>query len=219
VQIGVAAELEIARAIDSTDVDPLRVHALAVHEAVLDALGRLGFGFTGAISRTAGSLAGSSLLPGGRSRGSPRFDGINQLEVTFLTSESGTRGHPRGRPPRRLALQRRRQRRAPVARAASSAEAQPAVAVAAAGMSPAMMCSVPSRCARRQCTAAMPSWLRSDRTMRRCSSLEWVRTVSGMRDERDELGHLALHLGHLRDQARRARGLGERDVPATSARR
>jgi sporulation-control protein len=91
VRIGVATELEIARAMDSTDVDPLRVHALPVHEAVLDAIGRLGFGFTGA-DLESGKIPGAQLpfYQEVEFRGSPRFDGINQLEVTFLTSDSGT---------------------------------------------------------------------------------------------------------------------------------
>lgn len=91
VQIGVATELEIARALDSTDTDPLRVHALPVQEAVLDAIARLGFAFAGADLEN-GKIPGSTLpfYAEVEFRGSPRFEGIDQLEVTFLTSAGGT---------------------------------------------------------------------------------------------------------------------------------
>ena len=91
VRIGVATELEIARALDSTDVDPLRVHALPVHEAVLEAIERLGFAFAGA-DLEQGRISGSELpfYQEVEFRGSPRFKGIDQLEVTFLTSAAGT---------------------------------------------------------------------------------------------------------------------------------
>ena len=86
VQIGVKTELEIARALDSTDVDPLRVHALPGHEAVLAAVQNLGFRFSGA-DLESGRIPGSTLpfYQEVEFHGSPRFSGINQLEVTFLT--------------------------------------------------------------------------------------------------------------------------------------
>lgn len=91
VRIGVATELEIARALDSTDVDPLRVHPLPVHEAVLDAVGRLGFSFARA-DLEKGKIPGSTLpfYQEVEFHGSSRFPGISQLEVTFLTSAAGT---------------------------------------------------------------------------------------------------------------------------------
>lgn len=91
VEIGVRTELEIARAIDSTDVDPIRVHALPVHDAVLAAVEQLGFGFLGA-DLEQGRIPGSQLpfFQEVEFRGSPRFSGINQLEVTFLTGPSST---------------------------------------------------------------------------------------------------------------------------------
>ena len=91
VQIGVRTELEIARAMDSTDVDPLRVHALPVHEAVLEAIEGLGFGFVGADLED-GRIQGAELpfYQEVEFSGSSRFSGVSQLEVTFITSESGT---------------------------------------------------------------------------------------------------------------------------------
>jgi len=91
VQVGVRTELEIARARDSTDVDPIRVHALPVHEAVLQAVSRLGFRFAGS-DLERGRIAGSPLgfYQEVEFHASPRFRGINQLEVTFITTEGGT---------------------------------------------------------------------------------------------------------------------------------
>lgn len=91
VLIGVRTELDIARSRDSTDVDPLRVHALPVHEAVLQAVSRLGFSFSGS-DLEKGKISGSPLpfYQEIEYHGSPRFRGINNLEVTFLTTESGT---------------------------------------------------------------------------------------------------------------------------------
>ncbi|EST37742.1 sporulation protein [Streptomycetaceae bacterium MP113-05] len=46
--IGVVTELEIARAVDSGDLDPVNVHPLPAQQAVLDAFGSLGFRFKSA---------------------------------------------------------------------------------------------------------------------------------------------------------------------------
>lgn len=46
--IGVVTELEIARAVDSGDLDPVNVHPLPAQQAVLDAFGGLGFRFKSA---------------------------------------------------------------------------------------------------------------------------------------------------------------------------
>ncbi len=48
VVLGVRTELAVAGAKDKGDLDPLAVAPLPVQEAVLEALGRLGFGFTSA---------------------------------------------------------------------------------------------------------------------------------------------------------------------------
>ena len=85
--VGVRTELEIARSLDKTDVDPLAVYALPAHERLLAAFTRLGFRFTGA-DMEKGRVTGSSLpfyqeiefAP------SPQFArAFNQLEVTFIT--------------------------------------------------------------------------------------------------------------------------------------
>lgn len=91
VEIGVKTVLDIARAVDSGDLDPIRVHALPVHQAVLDAITGLGFGFTGA-DLEKGRIPGSGLpfYQEVEFRGSSRYRGINELEVTFLTGPHQT---------------------------------------------------------------------------------------------------------------------------------
>ena len=56
--------------------------------------------------------------------------------------------------------------------------------------------------------------LRSALTSRRCWSLERVEDLRRVGDQRDQVAHLALHVGHRADQARRARRLGDADVEA-----
>ncbi len=46
--IGVTTELEIARALDSGDLDPINVHPLPAQKAILDAFIQLGFRFKNA---------------------------------------------------------------------------------------------------------------------------------------------------------------------------
>ncbi|WP_030954957.1 sporulation protein, partial [Streptomyces sp. NRRL S-481] len=46
--IGVSTELEIARAVDSSDLDPVNVHPLPAQKAILDAFIQLGFRFKNA---------------------------------------------------------------------------------------------------------------------------------------------------------------------------
>ena len=46
--IGVTTELEIARAVDSGDLDPINVHPLPAQQAILDAFIQLGFRFKSA---------------------------------------------------------------------------------------------------------------------------------------------------------------------------
>lgn len=46
--VGVTTELEIARAVDSLDLDPISVHPLPAQQAILDAFGGLGFRFKSA---------------------------------------------------------------------------------------------------------------------------------------------------------------------------
>ena len=85
--VGVRTELEIARSVDKTDVDPIAVYALPAHERLLAAFTQLGFRFTGADFEQ-GRVTGSQLpfyqeiefAP------SPQFaSSINELEVTFVS--------------------------------------------------------------------------------------------------------------------------------------
>ncbi len=67
--VGVTTELQIARAIDSGDLDPVNVHPLPAQQAMLDAFGALGFRFK---TRRPGARphprhpAAAALLPGDR---------------------------------------------------------------------------------------------------------------------------------------------------------
>jgi len=93
VTMGVRTELEVARGIDRGDLDPVQVHALPGQQALLEALGALGFRFKGADVEQ-GTLPGGTLpffqevefTAGGQYRG--RF---NELEVTFLGGPNETR--------------------------------------------------------------------------------------------------------------------------------
>ncbi|MBL1291950.1 sporulation protein [Streptomyces sp. For3] len=93
VVLGVRTELEVAGARDKGDLDPLAVQPLAVQEAILEALGQLGFGF-----RTADLELGHI---GGTGQQLPFFQEIelappaqyahtvNEIEVTFLAHPGG----------------------------------------------------------------------------------------------------------------------------------
>lgn len=93
VVLGVRTELEVAGARDKGDLDPLAVRPLAVQEAILEALGQLGFGF-----RTADLELGHI---GGTGQQLPFFQEIelappaqyahtvNEIEVTFLAHPGG----------------------------------------------------------------------------------------------------------------------------------
>jgi sporulation-control protein len=86
--VGLATELEVARAVDATDLDPVAVHPLPAQERILAAFANLGFRF-----RTADCEKGRiwgvhqelpfyqeiEFLP------APRYaHGVKQLEVTFV---------------------------------------------------------------------------------------------------------------------------------------
>lgn len=91
--LGVRTELAVAGAKDKGDLDPLQVAPLPAQEAVLDALGRLGFGFRSA-DLELGHIRGTGqrlpfyqeieLTP------APQYaHAINELEVTFLAAPGG----------------------------------------------------------------------------------------------------------------------------------
>ncbi|MEU0191068.1 sporulation protein [Streptomyces afghaniensis] len=93
VVLGVRTELSVAGAKDKGDLDQLNVTPLPVQEAVLEALGRLGFGFRAA-DLEYGRIGGTGqqlpfyqeieLLP------PPRYTHqVNEIELTFLASPGG----------------------------------------------------------------------------------------------------------------------------------
>ncbi|MEN3584300.1 sporulation protein [Streptomyces sp. ZYX-F-203] len=94
IALGVRTELAVAGARDKGDLDPLAVAALPAQEAVLEALGQLGFAFRSA-DLEYGHIGGTGqrlpfyqeieLTP------APQYaDRLQQLEVTFLASPEGT---------------------------------------------------------------------------------------------------------------------------------
>ncbi|GAA1253243.1 sporulation protein [Pseudonocardia aurantiaca] len=87
--VGVRTELAIARAVDKGDLDPLQVHPLPAQEAVLDAMGRLGFRFRSA-DLERGHIRGSrQTLPFFQEiefDAAPQYaHACSQVELTFVT--------------------------------------------------------------------------------------------------------------------------------------
>lgn len=91
--LGVRTELSVAGARDRGDLDPLAVAALPVQEAILEALGRLGFGFRSA-DLEYGRIGGTGqqlpfyqeieLTP------APQYaHQVNEVELTFLAHPGG----------------------------------------------------------------------------------------------------------------------------------
>ncbi|MER6617949.1 sporulation protein [Streptomyces xantholiticus] len=88
--IGVTTELEIARAVDSGDLDPINVHPLPAQQAILDAFIQLGFRFKSA-DMERGHIRGTrqrlpfyqeiEFLP------PQQYRGLNQVELTFVADE------------------------------------------------------------------------------------------------------------------------------------
>ncbi|CAL9562105.1 Sporulation-control protein spo0M [Streptomyces sp. enrichment culture] len=88
--IGVTTELAIARAVDSGDLDPIRVHPLPVQKAILDAFIRLGFRFKNADLER-------GLIRGTRQKlpfyqeieffPPQQYRGLNQVELSFVADE------------------------------------------------------------------------------------------------------------------------------------
>ncbi|MFI1398017.1 sporulation protein [Streptomyces sp. NPDC020681] len=93
VALGVRTELEVADAKDKGDLDPLTVRPLPAQEAVLEALGQLGFDFKSA-DLEYGRIRGTGqqlpfyqeieLAP------SPQYaQAVNEIELTFLANPGG----------------------------------------------------------------------------------------------------------------------------------
>ncbi|MGW7361738.1 sporulation protein [Streptomyces sp. NPDC054802] len=88
--IGVTTELEIARALDSGDLDPIHVHPLPAQQAILDAFVQLGFRFKSA-DMERGHIRGTrqrlpfyqeiEFLP------PQQYRGLNQVELTFVADD------------------------------------------------------------------------------------------------------------------------------------
>jgi len=89
-EIGVTTELEIARAVDSGDLDPINVHPLPAQQAILDAFIQLGFRFKSA-DMERGHIRGTrqrlpfyqeiEFLP------PQQYRGLNQVELTFVADD------------------------------------------------------------------------------------------------------------------------------------
>ncbi|MFE5487874.1 sporulation protein [Streptomyces sp. NPDC056527] len=88
--IGVTTELEIARAVDSGDLDPINVHPLPAQQAILDAFLQLGFRFKSADMER-------GLIRGTRQKlpfyqeieffPPQQYRGLNQVEVSFVADD------------------------------------------------------------------------------------------------------------------------------------
>ncbi|WP_327188851.1 sporulation protein [Streptomyces xinghaiensis] len=85
--VGVTTELEIARAVDSGDLDPVNVHPLPAQQAILDAFGSLGFRFKSA-DLERGHIRGTrQRLPFYQELeffAPQQYRGLNQVELTFV---------------------------------------------------------------------------------------------------------------------------------------
>lgn len=88
--IGVTTELAIARAVDSSDLDPVVVHPLPAQQAILDAFGQLGFRFKSA-DLERGSIRGTrQRLPFYQEiefYPPEQYRGLNQVELSFVADD------------------------------------------------------------------------------------------------------------------------------------
>ncbi|MEU3556269.1 sporulation protein [Streptomyces fragilis] len=91
--LGVRTELAVAGARDKGDLDPLAVGPLPVQEAVLEAFGRLGFGFRSAdleYGRVGGTGQRLPFYQEIEITPSPQFaHQVNEIELTFLAHPGG----------------------------------------------------------------------------------------------------------------------------------
>ncbi|WP_018654531.1 sporulation protein [Actinomadura flavalba] len=87
--VGLATELEVARALDPGDLDPLAIHPLPAQERILAAFSNLGFHFRNADCEKGRIWGVHQELPFYQEiefHGTPRYSGIKQLEVTFVAN-------------------------------------------------------------------------------------------------------------------------------------
>ncbi|MER6468159.1 sporulation protein [Streptomyces collinus] len=91
--LGVRTEVAVAGARDKGDLDPLAVRPLPVQEAVLEALGALGFGFRSAdleLGRIGGTGQRLPFYQEIELTPAPRYaHAVNEIELTFLASPTG----------------------------------------------------------------------------------------------------------------------------------
>ncbi|MYS91238.1 sporulation protein [Streptomyces sp. SID5464] len=91
--LGVRTELSVAGAKDKGDLDPLTVGPLPAQEAILEALGRLGFGFKSAdleYGRIGGTGQQLPFYQEIEITPSPQYaHRVNEIEVTFLANPAG----------------------------------------------------------------------------------------------------------------------------------
>ncbi|MGK5444434.1 sporulation protein [Micromonospora sp. URMC 105] len=92
--MGLRTELEVARAVDSGDLDPVAVHPLPAQERLLEALLRLGFRFARADVERGHIYGVRQSLPFYQEiefYPAPQYAGaINQLELTFISDPQQT---------------------------------------------------------------------------------------------------------------------------------
>ncbi|GLW28720.1 sporulation protein [Actinoplanes regularis] len=90
--MGLATELEVARAVDKSDLDAVKVHPLPAQETILEALLRLGFRFHKADVERGRVYGVEQELPFYQEiefyPPAQYASGINQLELTFLPTPS-----------------------------------------------------------------------------------------------------------------------------------
>ncbi|MEV8563980.1 sporulation protein [Streptomyces sp. NPDC051322] len=88
--IGVTTELEIARAVDSGDLDPINVHPLPAQQAILDAFIQLGFRFKSADLERGHIRNTRQRLPFYQEiefYPPQQYRGLNQVELTFIADD------------------------------------------------------------------------------------------------------------------------------------
>jgi sporulation-control protein len=88
--IGVTTELEIVRALDSGDLDPINVHPLPAQQAILDAFLQLGFRFKSADLERGHIRNTRQRLPFYQEiefYPPQQYHGLNQVELTFIADD------------------------------------------------------------------------------------------------------------------------------------
>ncbi|MEV7091114.1 sporulation protein [Streptomyces sp. NPDC093085] len=88
--VGVTTELDIARALDASDLDPINVHPLPAQQAILDAFVNLGFHFKSA-DLEKGHIQGTrQRLPFYQEIeffAPQQYRGLNEVELTFIADD------------------------------------------------------------------------------------------------------------------------------------